>query len=69
VLEEAIGQPTPIFVVLPDSPFRIGVGAVFTYYEFVVSADSRMTNEEWQALVATGDHAPPPYWTESFMTD
>ena len=69
VLEEAIGQPTPIFVILPDSPYRIGVGAVFTYYEFEVPADSRMTDEEWQALVATGNHEPPPYWTESFMTD
>jgi len=69
VLEEAIGQPTPIYVVLPDSPHRIGVGAVFTYYEFEVPADSRMTDEEWQALVAAGTHEPPPYWTESFMTD
>jgi hypothetical protein len=68
-LEEAIGQPTPIYVVLPDSPYRIGVGAVFTYYEFEVPADSRMTDEEWQALVATGAHEPPPYWTETFMTD
>jgi hypothetical protein len=66
-LEEAIGQPTPIYVILPDSPHRIGVGAVFTYYEFDVSADSRMTDEEWQAQVAAGANPPPPYWTESFM--
>lgn len=67
VLEEAIGQPTPIFVVLPDSPRRIGVGAVFTYYEFEVTADQRMTDEEWQAWVAAGTTPPPPFWTEAFM--
>jgi hypothetical protein len=67
VLEEAIGQPTPIYVILPDSPHRIGVGAVFTYYEFEVPADSRMTDEDWQAQVAAGTNPPPPYWTESFM--
>jgi hypothetical protein len=69
VLEEAIGQPTPIFVILPDSPYRIGVGAVFTYYEFELPADSRMTDEEWQAQVAAGTNPPPPYWTESFMAE
>jgi hypothetical protein len=67
VLEEAIGQPTPIYVILPDSPHRIGVGAVFTYYEFEVPAGSRMTDEEWQAQVAAGTNPPLPYWTESFM--
>jgi hypothetical protein len=66
-LEEAIGQPTPIFVVLPDSPRRIGVGAVFTYYEFEVTADQRMTDEDWQAWVAAGTTPPPPSWTEAFM--
>ena len=69
VLEEAIGQPTPIYVILPDSPYRIGVGAVFTYYEFELPADSRMTDEEWQAQVAAGTNPPPPYWTESFMAE
>jgi len=69
VLEEAIGQPTPIYVILPDSPYRIGVGAVFTYYEFELPADSRMTDEEWQVQVAAGTNPPPPYWTESFMAE
>jgi hypothetical protein len=68
VLEEAIGQPTPIYVVLPDDPYRIGVGAVFTYYEFELPAGERMTDEEWQAQVAAGTNPPPPYWTDAFMT-
>ncbi|MEE8567111.1 MAG: DUF3160 domain-containing protein [Anaerolineales bacterium] len=66
-LEEAIGQPTMIFVVLPDTPYRLAVGAVFTYYEFEVPAGSRLTDEEWQAQVEAGNNPPPPEWTEVYM--
>ncbi len=67
VLEEAIGQPTRIFVVLPGSPLRISVGAVYTYYEFPYAADSRLTDEAWQALVASGETPSLPEWTGMFM--
>jgi hypothetical protein len=67
VLEEAIGQPTRIFVVLPDSPWRVAIGAVFTYYEFQVPPDGRMTDEDWQARVQSGDTPDAPEWTRSFM--
>jgi hypothetical protein len=67
VLEEAIGQPTEIFVVLPDSPWRIAIGAVFTYYEFTVPPDQRMTDETWQTLVESGENPPQPEWTELFI--
>jgi hypothetical protein len=67
-LEEAIGQPTVIVVIVPGSPIRMAVGAVFTYYEFVVDAGSRMTDEEWQAQVAAGTNPPQPDWTGLFMT-
>ena len=66
-LEEAIGQPTRIFVVLPDAPFRLAVGAVYSYYEFPVAAENRMTDEAWQALVASGDTPALPEWTSLFM--
>ncbi len=66
-LEEAIGQPTEIFVVLPDSPWRLAVGAVFSYYEFTVSASNRMTDEQWQATVESGQAPPQPEWTEAFI--
>jgi hypothetical protein len=66
-LEEAIGQPTWIYVVLPDQPWRIAVGAVFTYYEFPVPAASRMTDEEWQAQVEAGTNPPQPDWTSLFI--
>jgi hypothetical protein len=65
-LEEAIGQPAEIYVILPDQPWRIGVGAVFSYYEFTVEAADRMTDEAWQTLVETGGTPPLPEWTNLF---
>jgi hypothetical protein len=67
VLEEGVGRPARIFVVLPDSPRRLAVGAVFTYYEFVLPAADRMTDEEWQAMLEQGANPPPPEWTQAFM--
>ena len=66
VLEEAIGQPTRIYVVLPDEPYRIGLGAVFSYYEFVVAPGDRMTDETWQAMVESGTEPDLPEWTNLF---
>jgi len=67
VLEEADGQPTPIYVVLPDSPARIALGAVYSYYEFTVPASDRMTDEQWQAQVEAGTSPPQPDWTQMFI--
>jgi len=66
-LEEAIGQPTWIYVVLPGQPWRIAVGAVYSYYEFTVPASGRMTDEEWQAQVEAGTNPPQPDWTGLFI--
>lgn len=67
-LEEAIGQPTFIYVVLPGQPTRLATGAVFSYYEFPVPVSERMTDEQWQAMVETGSNPPAPDWTELFIT-
>jgi len=66
-LEEAIGQPTPIFVILPDSPWRLGLGAVYSYYEFTVPSSGRLTDEAWQAQVEAGTNPPQPDWTQAFV--
>ena len=66
-LEEANGQPTKIYVVLPDSPWRVAVGAVYSYYEFTVPSSGRMTDEQWQALVEAGTNPPQPDWTQMFI--
>ncbi len=67
-LEEATGQPTLMYVVLPDQPWRIGTGAVFTYYEFTVSVSDRMTDEQWQQMVEEGTNPPQPEWTNLFIS-
>jgi hypothetical protein len=66
-LEEAIGQPTPIYVVLPGEPRRLATGAVFSYYEFPVPVDGRMTDEQWQTMVETGANPAAPDWTKLFI--
>jgi len=66
-LEEGVGQPTIIYVVLPDSPWRVSVGAVYSYYEFTAPPANRMTDEAWQAQVETGKNPPQPDWTQMFV--
>ena len=66
-LEEGVGQPTPIYVVLPNSPWRVATGAVYSYYEFTVSSSNRMTDEAWQAQVEAGTNPPQPDWTQMFV--
>ena len=67
-LEEAIGQPTLIYVVLPGQPTRLATGAVYSYYEFPVPVSGRMTDEQWQTAVEAGSNPPAPDWTKSFIT-
>jgi hypothetical protein len=55
-----------MYVVVPDKPYRIAVGVVYTYYEFTVSPDKRMTDEAWRTLLETSQPAQPD-WTSSFI--
>jgi hypothetical protein len=66
-LEEAIGQPTIIYVVLPGQPIRIATGAVYSYYEFPVPVSGRMTDEQWQAMIEAGKNPSAPDWTKLFI--
>jgi hypothetical protein len=66
-LEEAIGQPTILYVVLPGQPIRLATGAVYSYYEFPVSVSNRMTDEQWQAMVEGGTNPSMPDWTSLFI--
>ncbi len=67
-LEEAIGQPSKIFVVLPSQPYQVAVGAVFSYYEFTVPSSERMTDEQWQAMLDANQNPSLPEWTQVFIT-
>jgi hypothetical protein len=67
-LEEAIGQPTLTYVVLPGEPRQLATGAVYSYYEFPVPVSDRMTDEQWQGMVEAGANPPAPDWTKTFVS-
>ncbi len=69
VLEEGVGYPTYIYVVLPDEPYRVGIGVVYTYYEFIKEPSERMTDETWQALLESGQAPAQPEWTQAFISE
>jgi len=69
VLEEGVGYPTYIYVVLPDEPCRVGIGVVYTYYEFIVAPSDRMTDQTWQAKLESGQDPAQPEWTQAFISD
>ena len=66
-LEEGVGYPTEIFVVSPEAPWHVTVGAVYTYYEFVVPSNERMTDEAWREMLESGEAPEAPEWTNSFI--
>lgn len=67
VLEEGVGYPTSIYVVLPNAPYQVAVGAVYSYYEFTVTPDQRMTDEGWRAQIEAGNAPALPDWTSAFI--
>jgi len=67
VLEEGVGYPTKIYVVHPEAPYEIAVGAVYTYYEFDVPLAERLTDEAWQQMLETGKAPAAPEWTGMFI--
>lgn len=67
VLEEGVGYPTNIIVVSPEAPYHLTVGAVYTYYEFVLPADQRMTDETWRSTLESGAAPEMPEWTNSYI--
>lgn len=67
-LEVAIGNVDAIYVVA-NSPYGLHLtrGGVFSYHEFVVPIDGRMTDDEWRELVATGQTPDRPAWTSLYL--
>ena len=67
VLEEGVGYPLNIFVVVPvNGELRISQGAIFSYYEFTHPMSNRLTDGEWQAMLVT-DPPKMPVWMSSFI--
>jgi hypothetical protein len=67
VLEEGVGYPTLIYVVTPNQPYQIATGVVYTYYEFTVTPDGRLTDEAWRQQLESGSAPAQPDWTSSFI--
>lgn len=68
-LEEGVAHASELYVVYPvEGKLQIGRGAVFSYHEFTVPVDKRMTDEEWQAKLGSAQPPLPPKWTSSFLS-
>jgi len=69
VLEEGVGSPFNIFVIIKDKKgYRLCRGAVFSYYEFKHPLDDRLTDEKWQHMGREKKRPPQPAWTNSFIS-
>jgi len=63
VLEEAIGSPADIYVLVRDDRgYRLCRGGVFTYYEFKQPMSNRLTDEQWQQMGRDKKRPPRPDW-------
>jgi hypothetical protein len=68
-LEEGVGHAHEVYVIYPmGGKLLLGRGAVFSYHEFTVRVDQRMTDEQWQAKLLGKDRPKPPPWTKSFLS-
>lgn len=45
------------------------VGPVFSYYEKITDNFTRLSDEDWQSMVADGDVPVRPEWTDVYMAD
>jgi hypothetical protein len=70
VLEEGVGSPFNIYIIIEDSKgYRLCRGAVFSYYEFKHPLDDRLTDEKWQEMGKEGSRPNQPSWTKSFIAE
>jgi hypothetical protein len=70
VLEEAIG-PVDIIYVIVNGPNGLHVtrGAVYSTYEFVQPIDQRLTDDQWRAMVDSGNLPPRPNWINLYFSE
>jgi len=67
VLEEGVGSPFNIYVVVDDPQGRrVCRGGVFSYYEFKHPLSDRLTDEKWQTMGEDEGRPPQPEWIQNF---
>ncbi len=70
VLEEGVGSPFNIYVIIEDERGRrVCRGAVFSYYEFKHPMGDRLTDEKWQQMQKKGERPNQPDWIKTFTAD
>lgn len=68
VLEEGVGSPFYIYVIVDDDKGkRLCCGGVFSYYEFKYSMENRLTDEKWQEMGKRNQRPIQPTWIENFI--
>jgi hypothetical protein len=68
VLEEGVGKPTCLYVIVPVAgKLQVCRGASFSYYEFLHPMSDRMTDAEWQVMLANSNPGVPG-WEGEFMS-
>ena len=67
VLEEGVGYLKTMIVAYqhPEGYILLGVGPVFSYYEFKQPMDDRLTDEAWREILDSNP-PPEPEWTNTF---
>jgi hypothetical protein len=69
VLEEGVGWIDLMLVAykVPDGRIILGVGPVFSYYEFKQPVGQRLTDESWRDMLAPDTTPNRPEWVNSFL--
>ncbi len=67
VLEEGVGYIKTLVVAykLPEGHILVGLGPVFSYYEFKQPMEKRLTDEAWREMLESR-HPPEPEWVKTF---
>jgi hypothetical protein len=68
VLHAAVGYANDLYVVVEiEGYLYITKGATFSYYEFPMPLNNRMTDEEWQEMLKKGKTFPTPIWMKDVI--
>ena len=68
VLEEAVGLGDEIYVIVEINGYPyLTKGSCFSYYEF--TNGSRLTDEEWQEIIARGNTPDRPIWMKELYSN
>jgi hypothetical protein len=70
-LELGTGYIDQLYVLAPndEGTFQVARGGVYSYYEFWVPRDERLTDEEWRQMLANGRAPERPPWTQVFAVE